>query len=305
MIDYLPIPGHTVPSWANDVLEHGSLVIDGLDEDLYHGTYALTSKSTLDVVNRSPAHYKYLIDGGKLESEEPPEEPEAFKVGRATHCLVLEPDSFEKRYFQLPTFGKMTSQKNRALRDAWLSENRQGRTYLTEAQMFAVTSMRESLLRIPKVRAALQDGSPEVTCVVKCPQTGLLRKIRVDWLCERESIGMDLKTAFDASPERWKWEAKRRRYPVQDAYYCDTAQLCDLDMHAMGFVVVEKSPPFVAGVYSVDDTARLVGERAYMHNLNTIATCVQTGHYPGYVTSPTGVQELVIPYSSAEVETHA
>lgn len=299
MIDYLAIPGHQVPSWAADVLQYGSVIIEGLDESLYHGTYALTSKSTLDVVNRSPAHYKYLIDGGQVTiDEDPPEEPEAFKVGRALHCLALEPHAFDRRYFELPNFGKMTSTKNRALRDAWLADNRNGRTYLTAKQMFVVSSMRESLLRVPRIRSILERGESELTCVARCPQTGLLRKIRLDYACEHLGIGLDLKTAWDANPEKWKWEAKRRRYAVQDTYYSDTAQLCDLDINSMGFVVIEKSPPFVAGIYTIDDSARMFGERAYIHNLNTIATCVQTGEYPGYST---GVTELVIPYSSAEL----
>lgn len=301
MIDYLAIPGHDVPGWAADVLTDGAVIIDGLDEELYHGTYALTSKSTLDVVARSPAHYKYMLDGGLIPSEEPAEEPEVFKVGRAFHCLVLEPDAFERRYFQLPEFGRMQSQKNRDLRDAWLADNRQGRTYLTAPQMAQVTGMREGLLRVPKIRAALERGSPEVTCVARCPVTRLLRKIRMDWVCEHLGIALDLKSAMDGSPERWKWEAKRRRYAVQDTYYSDTAQLCDLDIHSMGFAVAEKFPPYVSTIYNVDDTARMVGERAYMHNLNTIATCVQTGEYPGYAAS--GSMELVIPYSSAEIAT--
>lgn len=298
-MDLLLPPGHELPGWAEPLESGRPIVLDDLTGDEYHGARALVSKSALDVFARSPAHYLYYLDTGNRDEDE--EESEALIVGSAFHALVLEPMVFSRRYVRLPDFGDMRSSKNRALRDGWLAE-RPGVTGLKERQWEQIHGMRESIFRHKKLRRILENGRPEVTCAALDPHTGLPRKCRWDWVSEIDGIGLDLKSARDGQPDKWRREAANRRYHVQDTYYTDTSKLAGLDVEILGFGVVEKEPPYVCGLYTLDPTARLAGEVRYMAELTGIAECCDSGEFPGY--SNGDVTELVLPkWAVADAET--
>lgn len=294
-------PGHDLPDWASP-LDYGQTVIadaETVPNSLYHGTRALVSKSALDLFARSPAHYLYFLQTGDKDEDKP--EPEALLVGSAFHSLVLEPEDFARSYVKIPDFGTMQSSKNRALRDAWLRER--NATGLTAAQWTMIHAMRESVFRHKRLRRILENGRPELTVAAVCPHTGLPRKARLDWASELDGIAIDMKSARDGSPDLWKLEAAKRRYHVQDGYYTETSKLAGLDIDVIGFGVVEKTPPYVAELYTLDPAARLAGEMHYMHELERLARCCDSGIFPGYSESGE-VCEIMLPrWATAIVET--
>lgn len=58
----------------------------------YHGGPGI-SKSGLDLIRRSPQHYKAVVDGA---NDNQPTAAQA--IGTAAHCLILEPQEFPKNY---------------------------------------------------------------------------------------------------------------------------------------------------------------------------------------------------------------
>lgn len=300
-MDLLLPPGHELPEWASPI-EYGEAIVSGdITNAMYHGSRALVSKSALDVFARSPAHYLHYLQTGFNDDDPREKEPEALLVGSAYHALVLEPEVFERSYVLLPDFGDMRSSKNRDLRDNWLSERR-GFKGLTEPQWTMIHEMRESLLRHKRLRRILETGRPEVTIAVQCPHTGLVRKVRFDWLSEIEGIGLDLKSARDGRPNFWKREAANRRYEVQDGYYVDTAQKVGLDIDTLAFGVTEKIPPYVTELYTLGPTSRIAGEQRFFAELEGIAHCCETGEFPGYSNGE--VTEIDLPgWAVADVAT--
>lgn len=276
----LLIPGLVVPDWATDVIEGQCIQIDGLPNEEYHGTKALVSKSALDIFARSPAHYEYSLF--HTMEDEDAEPAEALVVGSAFHSLVLEPDVFAKTYVELPNFGDMRSSRNREMRQAWKSEHDDDVQFLTRDQVVQLRGMRDGLMRHKRIRRILERFRPEVTCAALCPNTGLPRKVRFDGMAEIEGLGFDLKSARDGSPDTWVREAAKRRYNVQDRYYTETANLCDADIDEMAFLVCEKTPPYVAGLYVLDPMAKLSGEHKFKNDLDGIAECVNRGYFEGY-----------------------
>lgn len=304
-MDLLLPPGHELPDWAGATEYGRPAVIYDLPAERYHGARALISKSALDVFERSPEHYAHYLDTGIDDDVEErialaAKEPEALTIGSAFHCLVLEPEVFARTYKRLPDFGSMQSPANRALRDAWRLENaREGFTGLKADHWQMIHGMRESVLRHRRIRRVLENGRPEVTITAIDPHTGLPRKVRLDWMSELEGIGLDLKSARDGRWDRWKLEAARRRYDVQDAYYSDTAELAGLDLPVMGFGVVEKTPPYVCGLYTLGAKSRLAGELKYRRALDGLAHCCETGEFPGYGEG--NAMEIDLPsYATAE-----
>lgn len=67
-------------------------VYSGIPNADYHGGPGI-SKSGLDLIRRSPLHYKCVVDGANDNQPTP-----AQMIGTAAHCLILEPQEFAKHY---------------------------------------------------------------------------------------------------------------------------------------------------------------------------------------------------------------
>jgi len=80
-------------------LPHG--IHRGIPESDYHRpVLGLASKSTLDDVRRSPAHYFANVTGVTESSSS-----DAFAFGTAFHCATLEPERFGQEYAAELDFG--------------------------------------------------------------------------------------------------------------------------------------------------------------------------------------------------------
>jgi hypothetical protein len=85
-----------------------------LPSEVYHAPrLGVVSKSALDKLRKSPAHY-YAWATGQLEKSTP-----ALAFGRAGHCAIFEPDQFDKLYVVEPEFGDCRFKENKLKRDAW------------------------------------------------------------------------------------------------------------------------------------------------------------------------------------------
>jgi hypothetical protein len=306
-MDLFQIPGHDLPHWADDLFRNPGFIAENVSIEDYHSTRALISKSTLDVADKSGAHYQFLLDPTTCPGYDPDDleevsedDKEELIVGNAFHTCVLEPMAFSRRYVELPDFGKMQSSTNRAIRDAWIRNEAGGRIPLKRKHIKMIKAMRESLMREPYMRKLLQDGQPEVTAVCIDPHTGLPLKARTDWLSKIQ-IGFDLKSAKDASRRWWRVEAGRRRAAVQAVFYGHVFQQAGIELDDFVFGVVEKTPPYAVGLYSMEEEDLLAGEQIYMRNLRDIRRWIETSRYPGYTNGT--IETMRLPaYHREDVE---
>lgn len=67
----------------------------GIPNDMYHGGPGI-SKSGLDLIRKSPAHYRAVVNAANDNEERKP--TLAQFIGTALHCLVLEPGEFVRTY---------------------------------------------------------------------------------------------------------------------------------------------------------------------------------------------------------------
>lgn len=89
--------------------DSGSIISiqNGIYHDLsnedYHSGPAI-SKSQLDDIAISPAVYQW-----KKHAPIDEEKTQALDMGTALHCILLEPDEFEKRFIVAPEFNRRTT----------------------------------------------------------------------------------------------------------------------------------------------------------------------------------------------------
>ncbi len=253
---------------------------------MYHARVpGMVSKSALDLVHRSPAHYKAWCDGGEDD------QTEALFLGGAFHCALLEPERFESEFVEMPDFGDRRFKEAKDASKKWADANAT-KTHLTAEQARAIRGMVASIRKHPLASKALRDGEPEATVRWRDEETGLECKARADYLVRRLEMVIDVKSADDASYEAFRRAVVRYRYHVQDALYRSAFGAIGAPVRHFVFVVVEKRAPFAVATYTLDTDAI---QRGYAHarlDIDTLACCVREDDWPGY---PTTIQTLDLP----------
>lgn len=294
-------------------------VYPGIPNASYHGGPGI-SKSGLDLVARSPAHYRAAQDA---ERREPTPDQ---RIGTLAHALILEPESFDEHYAEpfvappktletvdqikarLAELGEKVSGTKAALSDrlrtadpsavllddarAAHAEAVGDREVVSADELARARAMREAVMSHPKAAALLEPGSgvAELSCYWRDQDTDALCRCRPDWW-RHDGVIVDLKTARDASPAGFPKSLNDWRYHVQAAFYLDgiaaareqsNAPVYMPEPRAFVFVAVEKTPPYAVGVYYIDAEAVAIGRREYRADLDRYAECQGANEWPAY-----------------------
>lgn len=249
-----------------------------IPEAEYHASPGI-SKSGLDLIARSPAHYKYGA---------PKETTRAMEIGSAIHCALLEPERFATDYVLLRD---VTDRRSSAYKEA--IKHHPPERVLTGAEAAKVAGMQESIYAQTVARRQLErPGRRELSAFATDPETGVLCRCRYDLLTD-DGVGIDLKKTRDARPEEFAKAVFNYRYHVQAAFYSDLYYWLTGDrLSAYAILAVEEDPPHPAAVYVLDDYTMDLGRRLYRRDLNTYAHCLRTDDWPAYEFD---VQELSLP----------
>lgn len=256
------------------------------------------SKSQLDLIHKSPAHYYHNV----LNRHEQ-KESAAFKIGRLAHLAVLEPEVFNETTAMAPPCDRRT----KAGKETWasFSKDNVGKDILKEEEYRQLRAIQASVTRHPAANLLLSGVGPtrelsvywnqRVEPSVRFPtlEKDVLCRCRPDLLIPPKSIGnerggiiVDLKTTKDASPEGFKKSVRMFRYDVQAAWYLDGVNKGFAKGEQMFatfiFIAVEKEPPYGVGVYQLDEPDVAKGRDAARYDLETYAHATTTGVYDAY-----------------------
>jgi len=258
----------------------------GVDASAYHEKQlGMVSKSALDQLDRSPAHYRAWLDGGSAK------ETPALKFGRAFHCCILEPQAFAATYTVVPDFGDCRTKPNKDAKIAWFAAN-DGRDFIDDNMLAAIRGMEAAVRKHPAASRILLDGASEVTLRWTDQQTGLPCKSRADYYVKSKRLVADLKSTEDASPEAFMRSVAKYRYHVQDALYRDAFHACGEPIEHFALIAVEKEPPYGVAVYTLDTDAVAKGYSLARANIEMMSDCLMNDSWPAYSN---GVETLSLP----------
>lgn len=255
-------------------------IYEGLDIDAYHAGPGI-SKTGLDDIDASPAIYY----GRHIDPARPaPEKKSGQLEGQLTHCAVLEPAEFGKRYAVGPD---VSTRAVKAWKD--FEAANPSRICIKPGEYDTAMRQADSIRRLPEVAEALKVGRAEVSAFWIDPATGELCRCRPDWThyCGLDqAVLFDVKTCASASPREFARQVARKRYEVQAAFYSDGyAAAAGAQVLGFVFVAVEAQWPYAACAVMLDEESLDAGRRAYRRNLDTYAECRRTGVWPGYSSS--------------------
>lgn len=241
----------------------------------YHNDSSRISKSGLDLISKTPAHYW----SRHLDPNRPPRPTtvkDFFADGTAAHAIICEPEVFNKTYVVRP------GSRMNAAELAAFSAAAGDRTVIDLDTYRMITGMRDSVFSHPIAAELLRSGRPEQTIYWTDPMTGAACKCRPDWESDMGFL-VDIKTTNDVSPGAFARSSAKYRYYVQDAFYTDGFQTAT-GRKLSGFVLiaVEKEPPYQVAIYTHDPEDIALGRKHYIENLETYVECLRTGHWPSY-----------------------
>jgi hypothetical protein len=254
--------------------------------DVYHRrTLGDVSKSGLDQLHRSPAHYKAWVDG-RLERD-----TAALTFGRAFHCALLEPERFSAEYVAEPDFGDCRFKESKRARDEWRAENA-GKTAIDSESHGVLRSMVDSVRLHPFAGKMICDGRPEVSLSWVDQETGLRCRSRTDYWVESLGMVVDAKTTEDASPDGFRRSVAKYDYASQDALYRSGFEAVGKHISHFVLVAVEKTAPFAVGVYCLDAEAIGKGYTRVRRGIDLLSECVRKNEWPAYGDR---IQQLSLP----------
>lgn len=240
--------------------------VPNMPESEYHARPEI-SKSGLDLVNISPAHYA---------CDAPREPTPAMIVGSAIHKATLEPDLFHETYAR----AEFKDRRTKAYKEF---EAEYGREYtLLPGEYDHVLAVSHAVQKHPVAgRLIMKRGHFEISGFATDPETGVNVRCRYDFL--GSNMAVDLKKSRDVLPRGFQRAVSSYRYHVQAAFYSDLYYWITKDrIDAFWLIAVEDKPPYTVVPYVLDDLAIEAGRRAYRENLNTYAACLESGDWPTF-----------------------
>lgn len=234
----------------------------------------------LDAVNRSPLHFWYQYLSPNREERKPTPQQE---IGTAVHTLVLEPDTWNKRYVIAPSG---IDRRTKAGKETWLKfqEDAGDRVVLKQEDAKMVILMAQCVHDHPAARKLLSAaGEAETTHMWKDATTGVQCKCRPDYLHADGSTIVDLKTTRDASPSGFARSVAEYRYWVQASWYLSgVEQATGKRPEQFVFICVENTAPYATGVYVADAEMIQRGAEQAREDLDLLARCKRDSHWPSY-----------------------
>lgn len=242
----------------------------------YHADEALSQTGAKWLLD-CPARYRHRKDN--------PEHRDAFDFGHAAHAKVLGVGA------ELVVIDA-DDWRSKAAREARDAAHAAGKTPLLTKDARRVDDLAEAILAHPGARAILErDGDTEVSLwwteqaqagwdTVDVPCRG--RIDRLTTLADGQPAMVDLKSTVDASPSAWMQAVARYGYDTQGAAYERGFGQVTGQSAPMVFIAVEKEPPHLVALYTLDADFRARGERRWLQAVDIFARCTATGEWPGY-----------------------
>lgn len=222
--------------------------------------------SNLKYMARSAAHYHYYLDN-------PITPTPAMRLGTIVHQLVLGGNAHPLAVWP----GTRRGKEWEAFRD-----EHSGVEIVTQAEMDTGLEIANAVLSHPEAARIIEDAQAVngVEIPVEWEVGG--RSCRGTPDCLSGPALADLKVTADASPERFRWHARKMLWPAQLAWYLDGCPVAK-EPDRTSIIAVESGPPHVVTVFDLTDELLEVGRRTWRGLFERLMVCERTGLWPGYV----------------------
>jgi len=255
-------------------------IYDKIPDEIYHGDRnSLSSTGARKLLAPScPAKFRH-------EQDNPPAPKKVFDFGHAAHSLVLGYGA-ELREIPAEILAANGAVSTTAAKEFVAKARTEGAVALKPGEYKQVQDMAEMIRANETAVALLSDGKPEQSLYWRDQATGIMRRARPDWMPNPNGSRMilvDYKSANSADKDDFAKSAGDYGYHCQAPWYLDGVRELGLDPNpAFLFVVQEKEAPYLVNVVELAPDALELGSQLNRIAIESYATCMQTGVWPGY-----------------------
>lgn len=261
----------------------GKLLEEGIHYGLEMQDYLADpgdGSSDLKLLNSSPIDYI-------TRKSQPPEETKALTLGTLVHTMILEPDEFSMRYILQPEdWGPKNCNPGRKKWDEFKKLAKENELIPIGYEWVPYLNLlHDELKNQTTLQELLKVGKVEVTGITKLNDIRL--KARTDLLVNNSlfdvkttSSGMD-----DYSLARAVFDFGYHFQAVHHSWVFKMLLDTKLDF---GWIFVSTGTPYPhVRILKADSLWLSYGQNDWDSAINTLATCRNQNHYPGYPTIPT------------------
>ena len=265
--------------------------------EVYHANDAI-SHSKLELFRRRPiSYYRRFI----AKTVARPETTEAFRIGSAAHCAVLEPDEFYKRYARRPEGIDRRTKAGKEEFAQFEAEN-VGKVVIDSDELGDVREMSAAVMNHPLAYELLEAGKPELSWRVS-PSGSLALQCRTDWFnpagCELSGgrpYVADLKTVESLDSDAFRNFERACfsfGYHRQAGFYLPLiTEIIGSPVFDFYFIAVEKAEPYGTAVYRLSDAATARGHDETITDLLRLQACIKSQQWPNL---PNDLREIGLP----------
>jgi|ETNmetMinimDraft_31_1059906.scaffolds.fasta_scaffold00022_3 hypothetical protein len=127
-----------------------------------------------------------------------------------------------------------------------------------------------------------QYGLPEVAIFAMCPLTGMMLKVKFDWL-RFDDVAVDMKTTASVKPEKFRRQIEDLRYDIQQEFYKYVARLQDIPVEEFVFVATEYVQMDACQPFRLSEKRSKKAFSLMMSKLPELEECKKTNRWYGYV----------------------
>lgn len=246
----------------------------------YHSAEGFSRSQLMDF-RKSPKHFWFNQLSGISEKFEATVD---MNIGSAVHTLTLEPQLFDEEFFI--TRQQSKPRKGTAPYEKMIEESNL-RIILTPAEAFLAQTIARQVNQDENASLLIKDSLIEHSIFFNHRETGIQCKARPDvW---SNKLIMDLKTSKDANPRFFMNECVTRGYYLQAGMMHEALASIDVKLEQFGFIVVEKTAPFVVAVYPMKQEALEYGVNLFNKTMSGLARCLEANQWPGYQFTEIGL----------------
>jgi len=219
------------------------------------------------------SHLGQILKGGpqtlKAYYQRGQEDTSSFAFGRAAHCLILEPEAFDGRYYSIDDEDicldiggarPRTTKVYKEWLDPILLENKH-RDLLSSEDMQTLQDMVDKAMGYKQVRDMIASANKREVIYQK-NLLGVPCKIKVDAINTNNFI-MDYKTSRDpATLYNFTNAVRKYGYDRQGSFYSDVA-----GVDSFWFLVQEKTYPYTVCLAEMSSDTKEVGQKKYQLGL--------------------------------------
>ncbi len=261
-----------------------------MPDEIYHACKWAVSKSALDLLHKSPAHfYEYMTNHMPVESD-------AFRFGSMTHKCVLEPELLDHEYMSETLMGDagLEDRRTKVYKDAKAAlEAKYPKRTLVTTEEYTATKRISNNIRNHSIASSLLSGGRAEVPAFSNIIGDYPSKAKIDYVNDVHGLLIDLKTTQDASEDAFVKSVWNYRYHVQAAYYLDVfnyAQIQHAEQTGLEpklyneffWVAVEKSAPYNVACYVADKDMIERGRAEYQEDMERLSKCIKDDKWPGY-----------------------